>query len=235
VLTEWAEKLKADGVEFLVLDCLRPVLDALGLDEKTEAGRFLVRFDELLVRADCREAVVVQHMGHVKADSGNERARGDSRLLDWPDVNWKLVRDDLDDPASDRFASAFGRGVEVAEMRLAFNPNLRRLAGVEGSRKESKRKDGDLALRLRVLKVIRETDMTALESVVGAAHIGSAPGRAAVDWLTGRKLLAKKDKKTDPFKITILGARWLDSGGTIETKVPEARIDLSDSPVGLPN
>ena len=51
------------------------MLDALGLDEHRDAGRFLTAFDALLVEAGIRDAFVVTHMGHT-----NERARGDSRL-----------------------------------------------------------------------------------------------------------------------------------------------------------
>ncbi len=81
----WAKLLRDRGVEYLVFDCLRPALDSLGLDEHREAGRFLVAFDELLQEAGIPEALVVHHFGH-----GPERSRGDSRLRDWPDVEWRL-------------------------------------------------------------------------------------------------------------------------------------------------
>src|SRR5688572_840423 len=60
--SRWAKRLKVAGVETVVLDCLRPVLDAIGLDEHREAGRFLVAFDALLREADVHEAVIVHHM-----------------------------------------------------------------------------------------------------------------------------------------------------------------------------
>jgi hypothetical protein len=123
----WIEHLKTRGVKYLILDCLRPVLDALGLNEHTEAGLFLTALDALLREADIPEALVIQHMGHK-----NERARGDSRLLDWPDAGWTLVRESEDDPASPRFFKGFGRDVDVAETQLAYNSTTRRLA-VEGS------------------------------------------------------------------------------------------------------
>jgi hypothetical protein len=128
---EWAARLQAAGVSFLVLDCLRPVLDALGLDEHKDAGRFLVAFDALLAEAGISEALVVQHMGHTA-----ERARGDSRLRDWPDVEWRLVRQD-DDPASPRYLSAYGRDVDMPESRLTFDLVGRRLTIGDGSRKDA--------------------------------------------------------------------------------------------------
>ena len=48
IRADWASRLQAVQTEYLILDCLRPVLDALGLDEQREAGRFLVAFDQLL-------------------------------------------------------------------------------------------------------------------------------------------------------------------------------------------
>ncbi|ORV69864.1 AAA family ATPase [Mycobacterium gordonae] len=108
---QWAARLASIRCDYLILDCLRPVLDALGLDENHDAGRFLVAFDALLAEAGIGNALIVQHMGHA-----NERARGDSRLQDWPDAIWRLVRE-TDQPDSARFFTAHGRDVDVAEGR----------------------------------------------------------------------------------------------------------------------
>jgi hypothetical protein len=129
---QWVERLKARGVTYLILDCLRPMLDALGLNEHTEVGRFLTALDALLREADIPEALLIHHMGHAK-----ERARGDSRLLDWPDAGWTLVRQSEEDPASPRFFKAFGRDVDVPEMQLAYNHAGRRLTVVGGSRRQA--------------------------------------------------------------------------------------------------
>jgi hypothetical protein len=137
----WVEQLKAHRVQYLILDCLRPVLDALGLNEHTEAGVFLTAFDALLREAGIPEALVIQHMGHK-----NERARGDSRLLDWPDVGWTLVRESDDDPASPRYFKAYGRDVDIPETQLTYDESSRRLTLVNkdaggGSRADVKVED----------------------------------------------------------------------------------------------
>lgn len=127
VLAEWAKLL--NGADIIILDCLRPVLDSLGLDENHDAGRFLVQFDTLLSDAGCTESAVIHHMGH-----NGERSRGDSRLNDWPDAIWKLVRDkdeenpDLDDVTGARYFSAYGRDVDHPQAELTYNPDTRHLS-----------------------------------------------------------------------------------------------------------
>ncbi len=63
----------------VLFDCSRPVLDALGLSEDKDAGRFLVAFDALLAESGATEAVVIHHMGH-----SGERSRGDTRCATGP-------------------------------------------------------------------------------------------------------------------------------------------------------
>jgi len=129
---EWAELL--NGADYLILDCLRPVLDALGLDEHREAGKFLVGFDALLAEAGITDGLLVHHMGH-----DGKRARGDSRLQDWPDATWRILRAKDDNPNSASFFTAFGRDVDVPEGRLDFDPATRRLTYNDGSRKADTR------------------------------------------------------------------------------------------------
>lgn len=131
----WSAELGELGVGVVILDCLRPVLDSLGLEENTDAGRFLVAFDTMLNEADVAEGMVVHHMGH-----NGERSRGSSRLRDWPDAEWKLVREqtDEDDPSAPRYFSAYGRDVEVPESALAYDPHTRHLTlSGAGSRKQA--------------------------------------------------------------------------------------------------
>jgi len=132
VRAAWAAHLRAHQVGVLVLDCVRPMMDALGLDEHKDGGRFLVAVDGLLAEAGIGEAVVVHHMGHT-----GERARGDSRFRDWPDVEWRLVRQD-GNPSSPRFLTAFGRDVDIPEQQLTFDPVTRRITIGGGSRADAK-------------------------------------------------------------------------------------------------
>jgi hypothetical protein len=156
----WASLLRDAGITRLALDCLRPVLDALGLDEHREAGRFLEALDALGADAGLTEKFIVHHMGH-----GSERARGDSRLLDWPDAAWKLTRlktdDDptLDDPSGPRFLSAFGRDVNLAEVELTFDDSTRHLmiGAAAGNRTQARSRAKVDAILPDVLAAIRES------------------------------------------------------------------------------
>jgi len=128
---EWAKLLADAGATTVVLDCIGPILAALGLDENkaAEVGRFLATFEQLLAEAGVPESFVIHHMGH-----DAERSRGASRLRDWPDAEWRLVRQD-DSPASARYLSAYGRDVDMPESRLDYDPLTRHLWAAGGSRK----------------------------------------------------------------------------------------------------
>lgn len=104
------------GADVLILDPLRPLADALGLNEHTEMGRLLEALDALKAEAGISEAIVVHHHGH-----NADRARGDSRLEDWPDAIWRLNRDNVEDPRALRMFSAFGRDVDTAAGALRLD------------------------------------------------------------------------------------------------------------------
>ena len=134
---EWARSITDLGGSIIIFDCLRPLIDALGLSEDKDAGRVLVAFDALLADSGADEGLVVHHMGH-----SGERSRGDTRIRDWPDAEWKLVRERTDDgeteDSSPRFFSAFGRDVAVPEAKLEFEPATRHLSLAGGNRTDAK-------------------------------------------------------------------------------------------------
>jgi hypothetical protein len=153
---QWATRFRDLGCDYLMLDCLRPCLDALGLDENRDVGKFLVAFDALLADAGILDSFIAQHMGHT-----GERSRGDSRLQDWPDALWRMVRED-DNPASPRFFTAYGRDVDVHEGRLGFDPDTRRLTYTAGSRRDAKTEAAAMAV-VQLLAVIAKGEPDARE------------------------------------------------------------------------
>ena len=170
----WAKRLAGACAAAVLLDCIGPVLAALGLDENsaTDVGQFLEGFTTMLAEAAIAESEVIHHMGH-----GAERSRGASRLRDWPDAEWRLVRQD-DNPASPRYLSAFGRDVDVPESRLDYDPACRWLTFAGGSRSEQQTAAARAALA-EFLSGNPESSYRAIEQALAGDHVQRAI-RAAV-------------------------------------------------------
>lgn len=125
----WADRLRKVETRLLIIDCLAPIFNALGLNENSnsDVGPVLDAIDALLEEVGITDCLVVHHMGH-----GPERSRGASRLRDWPEVEWFLMRErdhlgtEIDN--GQRFFKAYGRDVDVDESQLMFNPVSRRLS-----------------------------------------------------------------------------------------------------------
>ncbi len=120
VRRRWAEQLKEADV--VILDCLEPVLHALGLDANTEARKFLEEWGSMLTEAGVSASAVLHHHGH-----GSERAKGDSGILAWPDALW-----DMTQAQQIRYFTAHGRDVDVPEGRLDLIDDRLRYAGGAG-------------------------------------------------------------------------------------------------------
>lgn len=140
VRTSWAKLLSEAACEVLIVDCLAPIFNALGIDDNrnAEVGPVLDALDALIVEAGVPDLLVAHHMGH-----NGERSRGASRLRDWPEVEWKLVRehDEKDNEVDNgmRYFAAYGRDVDVPEAELSFDPGRRelRLNGGGKTRKQA--------------------------------------------------------------------------------------------------
>lgn len=153
VLDYWIQTLAGMNTTTLILDCLKPILDQLGLDEHHDTGKITTPLTRLKVEAGISELILVHHMGH-----NNERSRGDSALRGWPEVEWHLVRlaDSPDQEAemdAPRFFKAYGRDVNVPESALTYSSGTRALTlSGAGSRKEVK----GTSVNGRILALIAE-------------------------------------------------------------------------------
>jgi hypothetical protein len=168
IRSQWAARIR--GSDVVIFDCLRPILDALGLDENRDAGRLLMAIDELLSEAGVPEALIVHHMGH-----SGERSRGDSRIIDWPDATWKLVRENPDLENSPRYFSAYGRDVYQAESLLEYNSETRRLALIGGNRKDA----SNTRLLEPLLEILRGSDEGMSGRQLDDAMVDAGHGRNA--------------------------------------------------------
>jgi hypothetical protein len=190
IRADWAERLRALNTSVLIVDCLRPILDSLGLDESHESGRFLVALDALANEAGIGEMVLVHHAGH-----NGERSRGDSRLRDWPDAEWRIMRDKVpegEEPPPDcaRFFAAEGRGVSVFERRLTFDPGSRRLSLGEGSRSDVKAERQKTNFEGRVMEVLASAaEPMSKGAIRQATGSTTAQNGLAVDALLARGLI----------------------------------------------
>lgn len=193
--SEWATYLRQIECDYLIFDCLRPSLDALGLDENHDAGKFLTAYDELLSEAQIGgDSTIVHHMGHT-----GERSRGDSRIQDWPDAIWKLVRENSDDELSPRYFSATGRDVEVTQGLITYDPQTRHLSYSAADRNSAKKK--------------RRTDVVVTEIL----NILSAARKAGEIGVTQNKLVEGTRKVTgigEPTIKSVLGS-MVDDGSLV--------------------
>jgi len=121
--------------------------------------------------ACARPQPVVHHMGHA-----GDRSRGDSRLRDWPDVEWRLIREN-DEPSPPRYLAAYGRDVDRPEISLNYDAASRRLTLVEGS----SRRDAQIERALTaVVAFLAERQTPASGREVEDAVVGPDHKRAAV-------------------------------------------------------
>lgn len=125
----WSQRLADLGTDFVVFDCVKPALEAMGLDENREMGKLLYPLTDMLAAAGVADVLVHHHMGHA-----NERARGDSSALGWSDANWKIVHEGGASPryfATDKVRDADDL---VPEGQLSWDGSTNRLSYVGGNR-----------------------------------------------------------------------------------------------------
>lgn len=129
--------------------------------------------------------MIVHHMGHTA-----QRSRGDSRIQDWPDAIWKLVREDPDDEFSPRYFSATGRDVEVQQGLLRYNPANRHLTYVAtnpADARKQRRADAAVAEITKILTADKNnggmgiSQNQLIEQVTRATGIGKPGVKAALD------------------------------------------------------
>lgn len=143
VRAHWVQEFQDNDIQLVIVDCLGPVLAGAGIDESSgrDMAEFISAYETLLADAGISETLIVHHMGHT-----GERARGASRMRDWPDVEFHLIREGQEDehtdtpPDAPRYFRAYGRDVSIPETLLDYEPNMRWLTiGPQtGNRKQVK-------------------------------------------------------------------------------------------------
>jgi len=107
-------------------------------NNNAEVRDWLKVIDVIKRRAGVRDLVLTAHTGRSRAEEGEERARGATRLDDWADDRWLLTEQE-----GRRYLRAHGRGVDVGEFSLDFDPTTKRLSVADyANRKVDRRETG---------------------------------------------------------------------------------------------
>lgn len=190
---DWVYQLAEHNVTYVILDCLRPVMDALGLDEHNQAGKFFGAFEALLKDAGIEEAAVVHHMGH-----SGERSRGDSRIVDWPDASWLLTLENIVDQSSPRFLRAYGREIHREEQKVIFDMENGHMHITKGAR----------------------SNTAALDALEGVLQMFKESGESAGDEVMSQLAILRGMKDTGHSRASILAGLRI---GRDQGKLTEAR------------
>lgn len=156
LMEHWTNELVRCKAEIVIIDPLKPILDSLALSERADTGLITTPFTALKEAACISELILTHHSGH-----NGERARGDSSLRGWPEVEWGMMLTRPEDgsepdPAGPRFFKAFGRDVEVAESALKYDEARRHLVFEGGSRSQVRRARRSADLESAVLAAIAD-------------------------------------------------------------------------------
>jgi hypothetical protein len=118
-VADWAvDWLRSRDIAYWIID---PFHRAFGGDENSNerVGEWLDAVDEIKRRARVDDLLLIAHTGRKEHEPGEEHARGATRLDDWADVRLILTKERGGDY---RFFRAHGRGIDVPESRLDFDP-----------------------------------------------------------------------------------------------------------------
>jgi hypothetical protein len=135
------------GAALWIVDPFAAAFVGTSENDNAEVSRFLDALDVIKARAGVRELVLTAHTGRGIVEDGAEHVRGATRLDDWPDARWLLVKDEEDR----RYFRASGRDVEVEEMQLGFVTATRQL---HATGRGSRRMSGRDAIEAQILAVV---------------------------------------------------------------------------------
>lgn len=113
--------LAEHDVEVLMVDPLSRAFVGDNINDTTQMTRFLASLDHLKSAIGAQHVILAAHAGW-----NGDRARNSSVVEDWADSIVTLTRGKVDE--EQRFISAIGRDVELAEDRLDWDPVRRRLS-----------------------------------------------------------------------------------------------------------
>lgn len=114
-----AALIKKHNIGLVIVDPFARAYTGKSQNDAAEVTNFLVMLDQVVTEGGADEVIVTHHAGWE-----GERSRGSTALEDWPDTVLTLVKDK---DTGARFATAFGRDVDIAEDRLDYDTETRAL------------------------------------------------------------------------------------------------------------
>lgn len=119
---EWAiAHLRDRQTDVWIIDTFSRVFDG-DENDNSAVTAFLLRLDEIKVRAGVREIYLIHHSGHPSKDKKAPRARGASALQAWPDTNLTItVVNPTIKGDTQRLLECKGRGVTIPEIAYAWD------------------------------------------------------------------------------------------------------------------
>lgn len=131
---DWmVETLIEYEVKAIILDPFARAFAGCGNEnDNGEVSVFTDALDEIKQRANVPDLFLTHHFGRKEHEQGQEHGRGATRLDDWADSRWLLTRQ-----GNQRFLRIEGRGIELPETGLDWDPSGRLLVGT-GTRLEAK-------------------------------------------------------------------------------------------------
>jgi AAA domain len=118
-LDSWVAELRELNVNHLIIDPVGTLLNALGIDENSnaEVGNFLERLDQLQAGAKLDGLIVSHHTRKDGRGAGFATAVGAGAFSRWPDMKWSLVGS-LNGP---RYFQTEGRIDNFYEREIGFS------------------------------------------------------------------------------------------------------------------
>lgn len=120
--------LKRNDTSAIIIDTAARAWAGLVENENsnTDMLRFTDSLDALKYEAGITDLFLVSHMGRQAQfmQSGEERARGATRLEDWMDAGWYMTKDEN----NVRYLRATGRGVDMEPIMLNYSAQSHRLS-----------------------------------------------------------------------------------------------------------
>lgn len=155
--------------------------------------------DVIKRRAGVKNVVMPVHTGRPSLGSNADvRARGATRLDDWADSRWLLVRDDQTDA---RFFRAHGRDVDVAEEELTMDATTRRLR-LAGWDRHTHRQRTFVDRAVRVVADAGAGGATRTEVMSALDDIPKSDAKAAIDRAVASRRL---DENASRLTLTFQG------------------------------